>query len=36
MADIAVVLETTPKAVEGLLGRARTELAGMLQALRNG
>lgn len=34
MADIAVVLETTPKAVEGLLGRARTELAGMLQALR--
>ncbi len=35
MAEIAVMLETTPKAVEGLLGRARVELAGMLSALRN-
>ncbi len=36
MAEIAAMLETTPKAVEGLLGRARQELAGMLSALRNG
>ena len=30
MAEIAESLETTPKAVEGLLARARVELAGML------
>ena len=30
MAEIAATLETTPKAVEGLLARARSELAGML------
>ena len=30
MAEIADVLKTTPKAVEGLLARARIELAGML------
>lgn len=34
MAEIAAMLETTPKAVEGLLARARTELAGMLSALK--
>lgn len=34
MAEIAVMLETTPKAVEGLLARARVELAGLLSALR--
>lgn len=33
MAEIAAALETTPKAVEGLLARARAELAGMLRAL---
>ena len=31
MAEIAVELETTPKAVEGLLGRARNELKTMMQ-----
>jgi RNA polymerase sigma-70 factor (ECF subfamily) len=30
MAEIAEALETTPKAVEGLLGRARMELKGLL------
>jgi RNA polymerase sigma-70 factor, ECF subfamily len=30
MAEIASALETTPKAVEGLLARARSELAAML------
>lgn len=30
MAEIAAVLETTPKAVEGLLGRARIELKTLL------
>jgi RNA polymerase sigma-70 factor, ECF subfamily len=30
MAEIAESLETTPKAIEGLLARARVELAGML------
>jgi len=30
MAEIAAALETTPKAVEGLLARARAELAAML------
>ena len=30
MAEIAAALETTPKAVEGLLGRARIELKGLL------
>jgi len=30
MAEIAAALETTPKAVEGLLGRARMELKGLL------
>lgn len=30
MAEVAESLETTPKAVEGLLARARVELAGML------
>ncbi len=30
MAEIAAVLETTPKAVEGLLGRARMELKTMM------
>lgn len=30
MAEIAESLQTTPKAVEGLLARARVELAGML------
>ncbi len=30
MAEIAVTLETTPKAVEGLLGRARIELRNLL------
>ena len=30
MAEIADALETTPKAVEGLLGRARMELKGLL------
>jgi RNA polymerase sigma-70 factor (ECF subfamily) len=34
MAEIAAMLETTPKAVEGLLARARTELAGRLSGLR--
>lgn len=33
MAEIAATLETTPKAVEGLLARARSELAGMLSNL---
>ena len=32
MAEIATILETTPKAVEGLLARARAELAQRLQA----
>ena len=36
MAEIAAVLEVTPKAVEGLLGRARSELAGMLAGLKDG
>ena len=30
MAEIAQILETTPKAVEGLLGRARMELKALL------
>lgn len=30
MAEIAEALETTPKAIEGLLGRARIELKGLL------
>lgn len=30
MAEIAVILETTPKAVEGLLGRARMELKTLM------
>ena len=34
MAEIAEMLETTPKAVEGLLARARVELAGLLSGLR--
>ena len=32
MAEIAEILETTPKAVEGLLGRARIELKALLAA----
>jgi RNA polymerase sigma-70 factor (ECF subfamily) len=35
MAEIAAILETTPKAVEGLLTRARAELAEMLGQLRD-
>ncbi|WP_172406178.1 sigma-70 family RNA polymerase sigma factor [Pacificimonas flava] len=34
MNEIAEALETTPKAVEGLLARARAELAKMLEGLR--
>ncbi len=34
MAEIADMLETTPKAVEGLLARARTVLAGQLVELQ--
>lgn len=34
MAEIAVALETTPKAVEGLLARSRIELARLLQSDR--
>jgi RNA polymerase sigma-70 factor (ECF subfamily) len=30
MAEIALALETTPKAVEGLLGRARIELRSLI------
>jgi RNA polymerase sigma-70 factor (ECF subfamily) len=33
MNEIAEVLETTPKAIEGLLARARAELAERLQPL---
>ena len=33
MMEIAEVLETTPKAIEGLLARARAELAGRLRPL---
>jgi RNA polymerase sigma-70 factor (ECF subfamily) len=35
MAEIAEALDTTPKAVEGLLGRARMELKGLLAPLMN-
>ncbi|WP_439533097.1 RNA polymerase sigma factor [Polymorphobacter sp.] len=35
MAEIAVALETTPKAVEGLLGRARMELKSLLAPMIN-
>jgi RNA polymerase sigma-70 factor (ECF subfamily) len=33
MAEIALHMETTPKAIEGLLGRARNELRTMLNGL---
>ena len=35
MAEIADALETTPKAVEGLLGRARTELRRLIEMESN-
>jgi len=35
MAEIAEALETTPKAIEGLLGRARMELKGLLGPMLN-
>jgi RNA polymerase sigma-70 factor (ECF subfamily) len=31
MAEIAAALDTTPKAVEGLLGRARIELRKLIE-----
>ena len=34
MAEVAAVLETTPKAVEGLLSRARSELSRLLHGDR--
>ena len=35
MAEIAVLMETTPKAVEGLLGRARNELRTLMNESPN-